>query len=395
MALCIKTVPDISELLQPLEDVIRCTLLPALLKISPPNDVTRKLIALPPRWGGLGIFVPTVQCELEYTASLDITRPLSSCIGSRQPFDYFEMKSAQYSKKSATRLSRQSLHSDSSSALRTQLDNTLQTAVDQATIRGASTWLSALPLSEYGFALHKAAFHDAMALRYGWPLHRTPAHCACGTTFSVDHALLCPKGGLPSLRHNEIRDLTASLLTEVCHQVQVEPELQAVCDPGAFSQATANIQEGARLDIAMNGFWGGRTERCFVDVRVFNPYAPSNAGSITSAYRRHENIKRRAYGQRIREVEHASFTPIVMSATGGLASEATTFYRRLASLLASKWGDEYCVVMGWLRCSLSFSLLRSAIACVRGARSSVGHFFRAPPSLDLIQVESNLVTSTY
>ena len=90
-------------------------------------------------------------------------------------------------------------------------------------------------------------------------------------------------------------------------------------------------------------------------------------------------------------MEHASFTPIVISATGGLAPEATTFYRRLASLLSSEWGDDYCVVMGWLRCSLSFSLLRSAIACVRGARSSIGHFFRAPPSLDLIQVESNLV----
>ena len=84
--------------------------------------------------------------------------------------------------------------------------------------------------------------------------------------------------------------------------------------------------QGARLDIAMNGFWGGRTERCFVDVRIFNPYAPSNAGCMTTAYRRHENIKWRTYGQRVREVEHASFTPIVMSATGGLAPEATTFY---------------------------------------------------------------------
>ena len=106
---------------------------------------------------------------------------------------------------------------------------------------------------------------------------------------------------------------------EVCHQVQVEPELQAMSDPCAFSHATANTQEGARLDIAMNGFWGRRTERCFVDVRIFNPYAPSNAGSMTTAYRWHENIKQRAYGQNVREVEHASFTPIVMSVTGGLA----------------------------------------------------------------------------
>ena len=136
---------------------------------------------------------------------------------------------------------------------------------------------------EYGFTLHKAAFHDAIALRYGWPLRRTPSHCACSAAFSVDHALSYPKGGLPSLRHNEIRDLTACnrLLTEVCHQVQVEPELQPVSNPDSFSLSTANTQEGAQLDIVMNGFWGSRSESCFVDVRVFNPYAPSNMTSMT------------------------------------------------------------------------------------------------------------------
>ena len=121
-----------------------------------------------------------------------------------------------------------------------------------------------------------------------------------------------------------------------------------------------------------------------VDVCVFNPYPPLNVNFISAAYRRHENIKRHAYSQRIWEIEHASFTPIVMSATGGLAPEATTFYGRLASLLASKWGDEYCVVMAWLRCCLSFCLLRSAIMSVRGTRSSVGHIHRAPLSIDLI-----------
>ena len=113
----------------------------------------------------------------------------------------------------------------------------------------------------------------------------------------------------------------------------------------------------------MNGFWGSRSERCFIDVRVFNPLAPSNSSSsLSSTFKKHENIKRRANGQRIREVEHASFTPIIMSATGGLAHEATVFYKRLAisriyglaSLLLAKWGDEYSVVLGWLRHCLGF-----------------------------------------
>ena len=101
-----------------------------------------------------------------------------------------------------------------------------------------------------------------------------------------------------------------------------------------------------------------------MEVRVFNPFASSNVISVSAAYEHHENTKWHAYGQRIREIELASFTPIVMSTAGGIAPEAITFYKRLASLLPSKWGDKYCVVMGWLHCSLSFSLLRSAIACV-------------------------------
>ena len=258
-------------------------------------------------------------------------------------------------------------------------------------MKGGSNWLTTLPLNEHGFALHKSAFQDALVLCYGWPPLRTPTLCACGASFSVDHVLSCPKGGLPSLRHNEIRDLTATLLTEVCSQVCTEPELQPVHNPDEFHLSTSNTQEGTRLDIAMNGFWGSRSERCFIDVRVFNPLAPSNSSSSLSAtIKKHENIKRQAYGQRIREVEHASFTPIVMSATGGLAHETTVFYKHLASLLSAKWGDEYSVVLGWLRCCVGFSLLRSAIQCIRGARSSIGAYTRAPPPMDLVQVESHL-----
>ena len=106
----------------------------------------------------------------------------------------------------------------------------------------------------------------------------------------------------------------------------------------------------------------------FMDVRMFNPHAPSNNNtSINSCYRKHENEKKRAYEQRIREVEHASFTP---SASGGMAKQSTTFYKRLASLLAEKWDQHYSTALYWLHCQISFSLLRSAIQCIRGARSS-------------------------
>lgn len=104
-----------------------------------------------------------------------------------------------------------------------------------------------------------------------------------------------------------------------------------------MSHRTAITNDGARLDIAVYGFWGGRFEKAFLDVRVFNPSAQSNRhGPLASVYRRHEQEKRRQYEQRVQEVEHSTFTPLVMSSTGGMGRAATTFYKRLASMISDK-----------------------------------------------------------
>ena len=47
--------------------------------------------------------------------------------------------------------------------------------------------------------------------------------------------------------------------------MRVGPDLQPITNE-SMSAATANTADGARLDIAMNGFWGGRFEKSFVDV---------------------------------------------------------------------------------------------------------------------------------
>ena len=110
--------------------------------------------------------------------------------------------------------------------------------------------------------------------------------------------------------------MTASLLTEVCHGVSTEPHLQPLSGE-AMVHGTANVEDGARLDVAVHGFWGGRFEKAFLDVRVFNPSARSNRqASLQAVYRRHEQEKKRQYEQRVREVEHGTFTPLVLSSTG-------------------------------------------------------------------------------
>ena len=88
------------------------------------------------------------------------------------------------------------------------------------------------------------------------------------------------------------------------------------------------MDNGARLDIAVDGFWGPRRERTYIHVWVFKPFAPSNRKtSLFSVYRSHEQEKRRAYCQRVADMELGTFTPLVFSSTGSTAREAVVFYR--------------------------------------------------------------------
>ena len=188
---------------------------------------------------------------------------------------------------------------------------------------------------------------------------------------TIDHALSCHKGGFPTTRHNEIRDFTADLLSEVCHDVSVEPHLQPLSGE-ILSHSTANREDQARLDVKARGFWG--PQQCaYFDVRILNPNTPSyRATQMSACYRRHEREKRRAYEQRVLEIEQGSFTPLVFSTSGGMGSGATAAYKRLTSFLSIKREQPYSTVMSWLHCRLSFSLLRSAVMALRGSRSRHG-----------------------
>jgi len=55
------------------------------------------------------------------------------------------------------------------------------------------------------------------------------------------------------IRHNGVKDLTAELLSEFCHNVEVKPHLQPLNGEN-FQYKTANTQDGARLDISMKAF---------------------------------------------------------------------------------------------------------------------------------------------
>ena len=191
--------------------------------------------------------------------------------------------------------------------------------------------------------------------------------CACGVQFSVDHALVCQRGGFIIQRHNELRDLEAEMLRMVCNDVEVEPVLQEVT--GETLNHGANKAPDARLDIHARGFWE-RQRSAFFDVRVCHPNADSYRDlTPKQIYKKHENEKKRQYAERVMEIEQGTFTPLVFTTTGGMADECAKYHSRLAELIANKKGESYSSTISWIRAEVSFAIVRSVILCLRGSKS--------------------------
>ena len=89
-------------------------------------------------------------------------------------------------------------------------------------------------------------------MRYNWALSRLTPVCECGMKLDLTHALSCKKGGFLPLKHNHIRNATASLLTEVCKDVRVEPLLQQLTGE-SLQNHTARGNE-IELDICARAF---------------------------------------------------------------------------------------------------------------------------------------------
>ena len=92
----------------------------------------------------------------------------------------------------------------------------------------ASVWLTNLSIKIENYSLSKREFVDAIYIRYGRNLYRLPMRCACSALHLIEHAFCCKTGGFITLRHNEIRDISADLLSEVCKVVKKEQPLTTV-----------------------------------------------------------------------------------------------------------------------------------------------------------------------
>ena len=86
-------------------------------------------------------------------------------------------------------------------------------------------------------------------------------------------------------------------------------------------------------------------------------------------YRMHENEKKGMYSKRVTEIEQGTFTPLIFATTGEMGKECLIYHSRLSELINNKKGEVYSKTMAWIRAKISFSILRSALLCLRGSKT--------------------------
>lgn len=166
-----RVIPDLSNKLQPLEDAIRCKLLPAITGRSSFSDVERRVFALPVREGGLGIPIPTEVTGDHFRDSCSITSPLLTALmnkdagqNPKESVSHIHMQQKRLRSESKKR--RREKQGRVATNLKESLPDDLQRTVGFSSEKGASTWLTAYPSKSMVSPLTSRLFvmHSAFAM---------------------------------------------------------------------------------------------------------------------------------------------------------------------------------------------------------------------------------------
>jgi len=258
-----RTIPDISEDLKQFDEVVTTRF------IIQPKTIERNFFSLPPSQGGLGIPIFSELADHEFANSTLLTEQLQKNILSQEPPNNIDNEAIKKTK-SRIKLNKTEHNKQLLKTTRETLPDDKNKLIDISCEKGASLWLTTLPIKDEEFQMDKQSFWDLINIRYGHQLTRLPNECVCGSKFDLDHSLSCKKGGFVTLRHNSIRDLTAKMLSEVCKDVRVEPHLNPMTGE-TMGEVTANTSDEARLDISARGFWVSG-QKAFFDIRLYVQY---------------------------------------------------------------------------------------------------------------------------
>ena len=136
-----RTIPNLHDLLLPLEEAICQHLIPALTGRTSCSTADRDLLTLPVRLGGLGLANPVTSSSPSFQASELLTKALVELIQSQETNQTVDPESTSSIKKSIRRLNRLR-HIQQANSTQNHLTPELKRCVELAKEKGASSSLA-------------------------------------------------------------------------------------------------------------------------------------------------------------------------------------------------------------------------------------------------------------
>ena len=376
--------PGVGQHLAPVETALREKFIPALLGTDDPiNDEFHLLLAQGVKQGGLAIRDPAGAANRLHWASIAATGVLVTSLLEHTTLD-IEAHAGCVRQAGAT--ARREQVEDGKKvveALSLRQGPKVKKRLDRMKETGA--WLAVIPDRFSGTALSLQEWHDNLSLRYGKTPRGLPRKCdGCGAGFTVEHGLSCKKGGLVSIRHDDVHDEWAHLcgLALTSSRVTTEPLIHYGDGMGASLGGTTGNRNGntlgeeARGDVSAHGFWQKGRSTIF-DVRITDTDSKSYGNTASDKLlERFAQLKRDKYDEACLE-RRKDFTPLCYSVDGMACKAARAAEKRLVSLLSVKWDWQYSEMVNFVRTRMSLAVVRSNTLLLRSERMHTWHR-RAP-----------------
>ena len=337
---------DTATMFAPLEEAIRRELIPALLGTTTEeiDGELRQVLTHSVKKGGMAIRNPVDTAEHVHAASKNATAHLiRSLIDDSVEFDLQEHRVQASLAGINTRKERMQREQDYLDS-RGSGKPTVKRRDERNKVAGL--WLSVYPSRLNGTGLSANEWRDNARLRYNLAPLDMPCRCdGCGERMTVEHALQCKKGGLVSIRHDDVadewRDLCGKATTpgHVTREPHIftaqhrRPRVNGQPAPAAPSSNNNNNNTPAnnsnaptqqqpaqhitehRGDAGCHGFWD-RGRPAIFDMRITDTEARSYRNrDYTKVLASQEKEKKDKYLKPCQE-QRKDFAPMVYSVDG-------------------------------------------------------------------------------
>ena len=134
-------------------------------------------MALPVRFGGLGISNPQQTADIEYDNSIFLTKDLTNQIYNQDQKAKADIEIMNYRKKLIGQAKEKEYQRQFETLQKDpRMTENQRKLLELSREKGSGAWLTAPPIQSLGYAFNKEDFRGSLCIRYGWRIKNMPLY---------------------------------------------------------------------------------------------------------------------------------------------------------------------------------------------------------------------------